>query len=91
MLANTFHPVSGYDLAMLIGMGATATLAQLAMTRAYREGDTLTVGSFAYSTVVFASLLGYLLWNETLPAESWGGVAVIVLSGVISVRFTPRG
>ncbi len=43
---------------VLVGIGATATLAQLAMTRAYREGHVLIVGSLSYSTVAFTSLLG---------------------------------
>jgi drug/metabolite transporter (DMT)-like permease len=59
------------------------------MTRAYRKGDPLIAGSLAYSTVVLASLLGILLWGETLSAESWLGVGLIVLSGVVSLANTP--
>ena len=87
---HTFHPVSPRNFLLLLGLGATATLAQLAMTRAYREGGTLVVGSLAYSTVVFASLLGILLWQEILPPASWLGIALIVLSGVIASRVAPR-
>ena len=90
MLAHRFHAIDGPQLGLLIGMGATATLAQLAMTRAYREGHTLVVGSLAYSTVVFASLFGILFWNDRLPVAAWGGMALIVLSGVIATRHTPR-
>ncbi len=75
---------------ILAGLGTTATLAQLAMTRAYRTGKTLVVGSLAYSTVIFASLWGILLWQEILPLSSWLAIALIVLSGVISLRTTPR-
>ena len=40
------------------------------MTRAYRIGKTLVVGSQANSTIVFASLFCMLLWNETLLLSS---------------------
>ena len=75
---------------ILLGVGVTATLAQLAMTRAYRLGDTLVVGSLAYSTVVFASLFGILLWGEILAPASWAAIALIIASGVISTRATAR-
>ena len=89
MLIHQFHPLAMRDLPLLAAMGACATLAQLAMTRAYRIGNPLVAGSLAYSTVVAASLLGIVLWGETLAPLSWLGVALIVLSGIISVYNAP--
>ena len=71
---------------MLLGLGLSATLAQLAMTRAYRTGHTLTVASLAYSTVVFATLLGVIFWQEHLSVIEYIGIALVVLSGLLSVR-----
>ncbi len=85
MLAQPFRPVPPADLALLIAMGASATLAQLSMTKAYREGDSLVVGSLAYSTVIFASLFGVLLWHETLSAGQWLAIGLVIASGVMSV------
>lgn len=90
MLFGTLHAVTLKSLPILLGLGGTATLAQLAMTRAYRVGKTLVVGSLAYSTVVFASLWGILLWQEILSLTSWLGIALIILSGVLASRATPR-
>jgi drug/metabolite transporter (DMT)-like permease len=88
MLIWDFHAVPLADLPLLVGMGASATLAQLAMTRAYSKGDSLVAGSLAYSTVVFASLFGVWLWQETLSSDQWLAIALIVASGVLSVRAT---
>lgn len=90
MAFHTFHAITMHSFLLLAGMGTTATLAQLAMTRAYRTGKTLVVGSLAYTTVIFASLWGILIWQEMLPLGSWLGIALIVLSGVISLRSAPR-
>ena len=90
MLIHTFHPLTWESLPILLGLGTTATLAQLAMTRAYRVGKTLVVGSLAYTTVIFASLFGILLWHEWLSALAWLGVGLIVLSGMLSVFWTQR-
>ena len=90
LLFGTVHAVTPQGLAILLGLGSTATLAQLAMTRAYRVGNTLAVGSMAYSTILFASLFGMLLWDEVLPLSSWLGMALIIAGGVLSLRLTPR-
>ena len=86
MLLHHFTPPTGSDLALLLGLGASATVAQLAMTRAYRTGNPLVVGSLAYATVLLASLFGYILWDETLSPDRWLAVAFIVSGGIISVR-----
>lgn len=90
MLLHTFHSVSWDSLPILLGLGITATLAQLALTRAYRTGHTLVVASLAYTTVVFASLFGILIWQEWLAMSAWLGIALIILSGLISVLWTAR-
>lgn len=90
ILFDSVHAITLQGLAILLGLGSSATLAQLAMTRAYRTGKTLVVGSLAYSTIVFASLFGMLLWNETLGLMSWLGMAFIIASGVLSLRLSPK-
>lgn len=90
MSVNTFHTVSWEGAGIITGLGTSATLAQLAMTRAYQEGQTLVVGSLAYSTVVFASLLGVVVSGEALAASSWLAIAIIVASGVVATFAAPR-
>lgn len=90
MLFDEVHAVTPQGFIILLGLGGSATLAQLAMTHAYRIGRTLVVGSMAYSTIVFASLFGMLLWDETLALSSWLGMGLIVASGVLSLRLSPR-
>lgn len=86
MLLVGFKQPALADLPVLIGIGISATLAQLALTRAYHRGRTLTVGALAYSTVVFSVLYGVLLFDEQLPSIAWLGVALIVAAGILAVR-----
>ena len=90
MLFDTVHALTLQGFVILLGLGLSATLAQLAMTRAYRIGRTLVVGSMAYSTIIFASLFGMILWGETLPLTGWVGMALIIAGGVISLRLAPK-
>lgn len=90
MMLGAFHALDLVHGLLLLGLGGTATMAQLAMTRAYREGETLAVGSLAYTTVVFASLLGLVVWREILSPASWLAIGLIILSGVTAVQVAPR-
>lgn len=85
-----WHPVSAGEILPLLVMGALATLGQLAMTRAYRRGDTVVVASFAYSTVVFSGMLDVVVWREAMPAVAWGGMALTVAAGIWAVRLNAR-
>jgi drug/metabolite transporter (DMT)-like permease len=90
-VAGEFHPVNGTNLWPLLAVGLAAVLAQLAMTRAYHSGNTLLVGTFAYSTVIFAALAGWLFFDEKLPPMAWLGMAVVVVSGLLAKRATAPG
>ena len=81
-----FHIPQPGDWPWLVGIGVTATVAQLALTRAYHRGRTLTVGSLAYTTVGFSALYGVLLFGERLPLLAWIGMAVVAVAGVWAVR-----
>jgi drug/metabolite transporter (DMT)-like permease len=89
MLTGSLHMISLSDLPLLAAIGASATFAQLAMTRAYRTGQTLVVGSLAYSTIVFSAIFGVLLWHELLSLSAWLGIALIIASGMLSLRLAP--
>jgi drug/metabolite transporter (DMT)-like permease len=89
MLQDTLHAIQIGDLPLLIAIGASATFAQLALTRAYRTGQTLVVGSLAYSTIVFSALFGLLFWHELLSLSAWLGIALIIASGMLSLRLAP--
>ncbi|HET8817137.1 MAG TPA: DMT family transporter [Pseudidiomarina sp.] len=74
-----------HGFAILI-MGALAVIGQLAMTRAYSLAPAARVGVFTYSSVIFASLMGYWFWNEPITWFMLAGAAVITLAGYLALR-----
>ncbi len=84
------HPITLDNAWILLGVGATATVGQYAMTRAYHSGHTLVVGAFSYSTVVFSAALGLAFWSEALGHYGWLGMALIVAGGLLSLRARSR-
>lgn len=64
-------------------MGGCGVIAQNAMTSAFKRGKTLLAANLQYTTVMFASLFGLLLWGETLALLAWVGIALIIGSNVL--------
>lgn len=81
-----WHPVTVDNIGPLLGLGLTATLAQLAMTRAYKVGRKLLAASLSYLTVVFSALLGMLVWGDRLSLSDLAAMALIVGSGILASR-----
>lgn len=88
MVLFEFHPIDLRGGLLLLGVGSLGTLAQLAMTRAYKRGKTLVSASLAYSTVIFASLFGMLFWQEALSLGAWLAIALIIASGLVATWFS---
>jgi drug/metabolite transporter (DMT)-like permease len=90
LVFGRFASVDLPQAALLAMIGITATIAQLAMTRAYQTGNTLVVGAYAYSTVMFAALASLVVFADPIAPLAWAGMAVIVASGVIAMRFEKK-
>lgn len=88
MLLYEFHPVDLHGGLLLLGVGGFATLAQLAMTRAYKRGKPIVTASLAYTAIVFASLFGAVFWGDMLPGGAWIGIVLIAASGVAASYFS---
>jgi S-adenosylmethionine uptake transporter len=56
------------------------------MTRAYRTGNTLVVGAFSYSAIVFGTIATIVVWSDTLTGFEWIGMAVIIAAGILAMR-----
>jgi drug/metabolite transporter (DMT)-like permease len=86
-----WHAHQGSGPWLLLGVGLSATLAQMAMTRAYRLGNTLVTANLQYTGIVFSSLLGIFFWGDLLDWLGWTGVTVILLSGILATFYNQRG
>lgn len=86
LVFTSFSPVNTESLLLALGIGVTATLAQLALTRAHHGSNIIIVGALSYSTVLFAGLMDWFLWNERLPFSAWLGMGLIIVGGLLSIR-----
>ncbi|MDO5090456.1 MAG: DMT family transporter [Cardiobacteriaceae bacterium] len=68
----------------LFAIGATALIAQLALTRAYAVGPKFTVAAMNYLTVIFSAVMAHYLFHESLGVQEFIGMGIIISSGLLS-------
>ena len=75
------------QLGLMVIIAIIGTLAQLSITQAFRETDSTVVLPMDFTKLIWASLLGYLLFSELPDIWAWVGGAV-VFSGVLWVGYS---
>lgn len=73
------------DWLILVLLGLTGGIGQLFLTSSLRFAPVPAVVPFDYLQLLWAVLLGWLLWETSPPASSWAGAAVIVASGLLTL------
>tara|TARA_B100000035_G_scaffold314796_1_gene332372 strand:- start:31370 stop:32227 length:858 start_codon:yes stop_codon:yes gene_type:complete len=88
MLINQdIHTPEISDFYILLYLGGSATIAQIAITKAYRVGNTLGNASLSYLTIIFSALIGISLFNEVIDFLSIIGILLIIGSGIfVSIK-----
>lgn len=71
------------------GLGAVSVLAQYCTIRGYRLAPLSVVGPVDYSWLIFAGLLGALVFGEALTRSLWIGGALICAGGVLLIWVRP--
>ena len=93
-LLEGLSPWNGLHALWLLPVGLLAALGQLCMTRAYAqartEAETLVVANLQYSGIVFASVYSVLLFEDRIDAAGWGGMALIIGSGIAATWLRQR-
>jgi drug/metabolite transporter (DMT)-like permease len=69
-------------LAVLIGAGLIGGVGQLFLTEAIRVAPVGVVAPFDYSQLIWATILGYLIWGELPHAATLAGALVVAASGL---------
>ncbi len=70
----------------IVGLGASATVAQIYMTKAYGATKAGIVGSVSYANILFSLVIGVML-GDALP-DFWGafGIVLVIIGGILVAR-----
>ena len=75
-----------YDVSMMVLAGLCATGGQTLLTYAFTHNEAASVAPFTYVTVMMATLIGLIGWNE-LPDIGSGVGAVFIITACLSLTF----
>ena len=88
--ARELTTLSSYEIQILVGVGITAGIGQIGMTRAFHAAKAAYIGAFSYSTVVVSWIYGLFIFNEVLSFWDMLGTLLIVGSGIILATTSPK-
>lgn len=84
-----WQPIDPAMWGLVALMGLLAVIGQLTMTRAFSIASPSRVGVFTYTSVIFAALMGYFIWQEPVTWYMVTGGVIIFIAGYYALR-TPR-
>ena len=81
---------TGWDWFYLFLIGVFSQLGQIFLTNALQKEAVAGVAIINYTGLVYALLIGSLVFNESQSAESFAGMLLVVLGVLLSVVYTNR-
>jgi drug/metabolite transporter (DMT)-like permease len=70
------------ELGGLVLVGLIGGLSQLLMTYAYRHAPASTLAPFGYVSILWSTVLGYLIWSELPGPRIMVGATIVITSGL---------
>lgn len=70
----------------LIGMGGLGSLAHIIQTQAYKEGDVTLIEPAGFVRLIWAALIGFIIFDEKPLIWSWIGGAVIMVGVAMLIK-----
>ena len=85
-LTQTWTPVDNLSLALLFGASLFLSMAYYLLIVAMRSGEMSLVAPFRYSGLLFALLIGYVVWGDVPNLVGWAGIFLLAISGLLILR-----
>ena len=73
------------EVPLLIGVGLSGAAAQWLLTFAFRNAKAAVITVFNYSSIVWATLFGWMIWNEWPLPTVITGAAIVIASNILMI------
>ena len=73
------------EAALLVAMGTLGGVGQIMMTQSYRYADASVLAAFDYTSILWAMLIGFLVFNDRPTAAVLGGATIVIAAGIFVV------
>jgi len=79
-----YHPMTFWQLMVLLMAGLAAAGGQFTITAAYSYAPAREISVYDYSQIIFAAVLGFFVFGQVPDLLSWIGYAVIIGMAVVN-------
>lgn len=73
------------EVPLLIGVGLSGAAAQWLLTLAFRNAKAAVVTVFNYSSIVWATLFGWMIWGEWPLPTVMAGASIVIASNILMI------
>jgi drug/metabolite transporter (DMT)-like permease len=77
-------PTAG-EAALLVTAGLLGGVGQILLTSSYREADASLVAPFDYASMIFALLIGYVVFDEVPTGTMLLGAGIVIFAGILII------
>ncbi len=71
--------------ALLVAIGLVGGIGQIVMTQSYRFADASTIAPFDYTTMIWATAIGWLVFSEVPGPWVVGGATLVIAAGLFVI------
>lgn len=79
-------PLQLPDLALVVAVALFGGLGQFLMFEAARRAPAAVMATVEYSALLWAFILGFVIWHDIPPPAIWAGAGLILLAGAVLLR-----
>lgn len=83
---GNWSPIDAHHLMFLAGSGLLVGLAHYLVIESFRFGEAAVVSPFKYVTLLWATLLGFLMFGDVPTGATVAGATIIVASGLYIIH-----
>lgn len=81
-LVSPWQPANAKQIGLLAAASVFLSGGYFLLTVAMRAGEMSVIAPFRYTGLLFAIVLGWLVWGDVPNALAWGGIALLVAAGL---------
>lgn len=81
--SSDWMPMPAADFLLLLGIGCIAAIGHLTITYSLLHAPAASLGAYSYSQILWATLLGWGVFQAMPDAMAWLGILIIALGGIL--------